>query len=220
MWSFSVQMKKKQLKKKKHFWVGYTRRSVFLLLLHVWAKHLCICVGALVYWGYDIVFNDSYLCWWWMSLDLKRCVTGKGLPPVKLWHAGVFHCSETVKKSPDQRTVISFLIISRPRRPSFSNAYRFTALLKSISQIFPPQNSIKSSSGQLLSLQPSRMFTCQQNKSNNACCQMLPWTLCHSNSADCKTAAMCVPFISLMYSLSSFDWNKCITYLEYYNLGT
>lgn len=134
----------------------------------------------------------------------------------------VIHCSETVKKSPDQLTVISFLIISRPRHPSFANAYRFTALLKPISQIFSTQNSIKSSqsTGQLLSLQPSRMFTCQQNKLNNACCQMLPLTLCHSNSADCKTAAMSVPFISLMYSLSSFDWNKCIIYVEYSDLGT
>ncbi len=23
--------------------------------------------------------NDSYLCWWWMSLDLERCVRGRGL---------------------------------------------------------------------------------------------------------------------------------------------
>lgn len=170
------------------------------------------------------MFNDSYLCWWWMSLDLKRCVTGKGLPPVKLWHAGV---SFTVLKQSKSLQINSLWSASW----SYPGPDVHHLLMLSDSQLclspfhrffFFPQNGIKSSqsTGQLLSLQPSRMFTCQQNKSNNACCQMLPWTLCHSNSADCKTAAMCVPFISLMYRLSSFDWNKCITYLEYSDLGT
>lgn len=132
MWCFSVQITKKPIFKL------VTQKDLSFLLLHVWAKRSCICVRALVYWGYVVVFNDSYLCWWWMTLDLKRCVTGKGLPPVKLWHASVSFTVVRVKKSPDQLTVISFLIISRPRHLSFANAYRFTALLKSISQIFPP----------------------------------------------------------------------------------